>query len=171
MEADLLVNPEVFAENRFLENIQVMVLLVATIVFLVRSFALYKKDGFVLLPYGLFVSTFPFIGAGRELSFGAALGISAQSVLGIKILMGCIVVLLVAAALFVFLRFVAPKTAAIFRYLSHPTSLHIYLAILVFGASSAFEQGSFQMPKSVILEEILELIAFAILLRAAWILK
>lgn len=166
-----MINPEVFAENGFLENIQVMVLLVATIVFLVRSFALYKKDGFVLLPYGLFVSTFPFIGAGRELSFGAALGISAQSVLSIKILMGCIVVLLVATALFVFLRFVAPKTAAIFRYLSHPTSLHIYLAILVFGASSAFEQGSFQMPKSVILEEILELIAFAILLRAAWVLK
>ena len=80
-------------------------------------------------------------------------------------------VLFVAAALFVFLRLVAPKTTAIFRYLSHPTSLHIYLAILVFGVSSAFEQGSFQMPKSVILEEVLELIAFTILLRAAWVLK
>ncbi len=40
MEANLLATPEIFTENGFLENIRVMVLLVATIFFLVRSFAL-----------------------------------------------------------------------------------------------------------------------------------
>lgn len=43
METTLLINFEFSAENRNLENISVMVLVVVILVFLVRYFTLYKK--------------------------------------------------------------------------------------------------------------------------------
>jgi hypothetical protein len=168
---NLLIDATIAAENGLLENIQVLILILATLVFCARAYALYKKDQFTLLAYGLCVSTFPFIGAGRELSFGAVLGANAQTVLSIKIVAGCVVLAFLAAASFIFWRYVETKISVILRYLSHPTSLHIYLAIVVFGLSSVFEKGSLQLPKSEVLEELVELLAFAILARAAWVLR
>jgi len=166
-----LTTPEIAAENGLLENLQVVLLLMSTLLFLVRTYALSKANNLALLSYGLFVSTFPFIGVGREVSFGSAVGASAQGVLAVQVVMGAVVGVVLVAALVVFVRFVDSKLATIRRLLVHPTSLSIYLAILVFGVSSVFEQGAFGLSKSALLEELVDLLAFALLVRAAWVLR
>lgn len=166
-----LMSVGIAAENGILDNLQVLVLMIATLVFWRRCYALYQKSDLDLLAYGLFISNISFVGSGRELSFGAELGLGEQGVLIVQLIMSLFWGLFVASSFVVFWRSVDRKFAEILRYLMHPTSLHVYLAIVVFGVSSAFEQGALLLPKSMVLEEVVELLSFVILVRAAWVLK
>lgn len=159
------------AENGFLENSQVVVLFITTLVFWKRCYALYKKGDTDLQSYGLFISNISFAGVGRELSFGAVLGANDHVVAIVKATMASLFCLFIMSAFTLFILRVNNKMTNLLRFLSHPTSWYIYLAILVFGLSSAFEQGAFSAPKSMLIEEVCELVAFSCLLRGAWIFK
>jgi len=158
-------------ENGLLESAQVGVLVLTTLVFWYRLFGLFSVKNLHLLAFGLFISNISFVGAGRELSFGATLGAGPDLVVTIQTVMATIWASLTLCALGLFITRVSPKLTAIKHYLTHPTSQNIYVAILLFGVSSAFEQGGLNLPKSMFMEELIELGAFAILMRAAWVLR
>ncbi|RPE72072.1 hypothetical protein EDD53_1214 [Pacificibacter maritimus] len=167
-----LIDPTLLtSENGLLENAQIVILVLSTLVFWMRLYQLIKLRHLTLLAFGLFISNLPFVGAGRELSFGAAIGADPDLVTTIQIVMATFWAALTLCALGLFILRVSPKLAAIGRYFTHPTSLNIYAAILIFGLSSAFEQGAFYLPHSTLMEELLELVAFSLILRAAWVLR
>jgi len=67
------------------------------------------------------------------------------------------------------LRSPEPKLSLLWGYIRDRSSISICIAILVFAAADIFEGGGFGIPRSELAEEILEVIAFCYILRAAFL--
>jgi len=159
------------SENGPFENLQVAVLALATLLFLKKSVDLFRASDEGLSSYALTSAMLPLLGAARELSFGRVLGMEHDLVAALKLSIGMIAVSMVVYALTLFLRSTDRHLESIRKFVVNRSSLSIYLGLLVIGAASAFEKGYLGLPRSVAAEEMLELVAFCFILRAAMILK
>ncbi len=159
------------SENGPVENLQVAVLIFATLLFLKKSVDLYRNADEPMLSYSMTAAVLPLLGAARELSFGRVLGIEHDLVMMLKLAIGMIAVSMVVFAATFFLRSIDRYIDAIRAFVLHRSSLSIYLGLLIIGAASLFDKGYLGMPKNAVVEEVLELVAFCFILRAAMILS
>ncbi len=159
------------SENGPVENLQVVVLILAALLFLKRTVDLSKCNHRALSSYSLAAAVLPLLGAARELSFGRVIGMEAGVVITLKLLIGIIAVGMAMVALMIFVRSAENYIKTFREFILHRASISIYLGLLLIGIASVFEKGYWGLPKSEAAEEILELIAFCFILRAAMILK
>ncbi len=159
------------AENGPLENLQIAVLLLAAGVFLDRIARLAARietpRAAAALAYSLVLICVPLIGAARETTFGRNLGLPPRGVTGVEVALSVLTLALLGAALTIWVRKVPDRLAAFLRLLRSPSSLRIGAAVAVFALSMAFEKGGLGLPRSEVWEEIVELVAFGLILRAA----
>ena len=148
-------------ENGPIENLQVIVCVAAVILFVIGSRFQFKKGYLDQTAISLFLSMIPFVGAGRELSFGRVLGVSDVNVSYTKYVVAAIV----ACTLLLALVFLAMSILRGRLHFGEAFFGQIFFYISAFSIVFAqlLEKGRFGLPRSEALEESFELIGYIFL--------
>lgn len=166
-----IIGVDLTQENGVIENTETVILMLAVLVFAMQISKILKSRSTqaddATLAFSLFLICLPLIGVAREVSFGRELGFSPEAVTATKRIVGGIAAVFIGLSVFVWVAKVRNRSRFLWEFLKGPTCRYLYLAILIFAASSSFEKGTFGFPKSVFLEEIFEVVAFLLILRAA----
>lgn len=145
-------------EDGILEILEFVLCLIAFVILLLSARNEFTKRQFDRLAVSLFISIVPFVGGGRELSFGEVVGVTGVKLLETKyVLAGILVLLLVlsAAALLVAYR------NGTFRLMRSILGYHFFILAffaIVFG--QLFEKGQLGLPRSELVEELFELLGY-----------
>jgi len=160
---------DISGENGFLENAQFLILVLAGVILIRGAIYLARNRDTSQLAYCLVLLVMPIVEAGRELSFGREINFTPDMVFACEVTLGIICLFLLISGFILFLRSPEPKLSLLWGYIRDRSSISIYIAILVFAAADIFEGGGFGIPRSELAEEILEVIAFCFILRAAFL--
>ncbi len=158
-----------FSENGPIENLQVLVLLVAAIIFLKRATEFSRTDRTHFSSYCTVAALLPLLGTARELSFGRVLGMERDAARIVKLFIAALTLCLIAYAVRSLLRSTPRYIETFVEFLRHKSSIALYAAIACIGIAGMFEKGYLGLPESEIIEEVMELVAFLFILRAALI--
>ncbi|PYC47652.1 hypothetical protein DI396_09450 [Litorivita pollutaquae] len=151
----------IVAENGVIENFQVIACIVSFSLFVWGAKVQFGKNNLDWAAVSLFFSLIPFVGAGRELSFGAVLSLHGTGLLYTKYFLSVVLVLMLSLSLI--LLVVAARRKKL--HWRQALSGHVFLvfAILSIIIAQMFEKGQLGFPKNQILEELMELLAYLLL--------
>ncbi len=161
-------------EGGILENTQVTILGLTAFILVKSALDLRQGKGITNnegLAYILVFLCIPILGFSRELSFGKVLALHPQIVVSLKIIIGGLAFVSLAMAIRMWLGMRPKRLKMLKGYTTNIYSFCIYAALLIFAFGSLFEKGKLGMPKSEMVEEVMELLAFIVLLGTAVRLK
>lgn len=166
-----LIGVPITAENQLMEIVQVIILVLAFLVMAQAHVMAFRKSPRTSsqnadLSFALFLSVIPFAGAGRELNFGRMLGAGPDLVGLVQAVMGGIVLLLIGLSLFLLVTKVRNRLSEAKRIFTGPICRAMYLATAAFIVADVFEKQKTGGSGMVFMEEMLEIIAFLLILRA-----
>ena len=159
-------------ENGVIENLQIIMLVLAFIMYLIRITDIRAgkcepcRDAWLV--WALFFSVLPYFGVGRELSYGGVFGLSESIEDMIKAVMIIIGLLFWIIAAWLWLFRIENRFQKLRALLTSSAMLWLVAFIILFVIGERFEKGQLGFPKSQTLEEIAEFVAFSFILRAAW---
>ncbi len=167
-----LAGVPVTAENQLMEIAQVVVLILAFLIMAQSHVMAFGKSPRTSsenadLSFALFLSVIPFAGAGRELNFGRMLGAGPDVVGVVELVMGAIVLILIGFSLFLLVARVKNRLSEAKRIFTGPICRAMYLATAAFIVADVFEKQKTGTAGMVFMEEVMEVFAFFMILRAA----
>ena len=152
----------IFNENGLIENFQIAVCAVAAILFFTTANRQLMKSRLDQSAVSFFLGLIPFSGIGRELSFGAVLGMSSINVTYTQAIMASVLITILLLALVLLAISISRDQLHLEKSFA---GVHlVFISLFCIAAGQVFEHGTFGMPHSQMLEEISEAIGYLILL-------
>ena len=148
-------------ENGTIENFQIIACLTSFFLFLLGAKLQFSKKRLDQSAVSLFFSMVPFVGAGREASFGAVLGISGNQLIYTKYLLALFLVIVLSLSLAFLIT--AYRRRELHWRLALLGYNFLFFAFLVIVFAQILEKGQLGFPKNQNFEELLELLGYSLL--------